>query len=99
MYQSHVRVVARIVALPDKESQLESVLRALIGPTRAEAGCVSYQLLRQQNDPTEFTFVEEWVNDAAIDAHFETLHLQTALQQVADLLASAPDIRRYTIIE
>lgn len=93
-----VRVIARITAQPGKEAELESILRALITPTRQEAGCISYQLLRHQSDVTEFTFVEEWQSDAAIDAHFETPHLQNALAQASELLACAPDIRRYTIL-
>ncbi len=98
MSQEHIRVIARITAQPGKEAQLEAILKQLIAPTRDEAGCVSYQLLRQQGDKTEYTFVEEWRSNAAIDAHFETPHLQQALVQVADLLACAPDIRRYTIV-
>lgn len=94
-----VRVIARITAQPGKEAELETVLRALIAPTRQESGCISYQLLRHQSDATEFTFVEEWKSDAAIDAHFETSHLQNALAQAAALLACAPDIRRYVILE
>lgn len=99
MSQPTVRVIARITAQPGKEAELDTILRALIAPTRQEAGCISYQLLRHQTDTTEFTFVEEWQSDAAIDAHFETPHLQNALAQVAELLACAPDIRRYAILE
>lgn len=99
MSQQHVRVIARITAQPGKEAQLEAILRALVTPTRDEAGCISYQLLRHQGDNTEYTFVEEWQSNAAIDAHFETPHLQNALLQVADLLACAPDIRRYAVVE
>lgn len=98
MSQNSMRVVARITALPGKEKALEAVLTALVAPTREEPGCLGYQLLRHESDATEFTFVEEWRDNAAIDAHFETPHLKTALQQAAELLACAPDIRRYRVL-
>jgi len=98
MAKETVRVVARITARPEKVEELKIVLRGLLNPTRREKSCVSYQLLQNKADPTDFTFVEEWESDAAIDAHFATLHVQDALLQVASLVAKEPDIRRYAII-
>ena len=93
-----VHVVARITARPDTIAQLQTVLTALLEPTRREAGCLCYTLLHNQTDPTDFTFVEEWADAAALDAHLQTPHLQAALVQAADLLATAPDIRRYVLL-
>jgi len=99
MARKTVRVVARIVAKPDKVEELRSVLLDLVGPTRKETGCISYQLLQNKSDPTDFTFVEEWASDPAIDDHFTTPHVNEALSKAAaSLLASDPDIRRYFII-
>lgn len=93
-----LRVVARITALPDKADEVRSILLALIEPTRNEAGCLSYELLRNNADPTDFTFVEEWSSDATLDAHMATPHLQNAVAQTASLLSEPPDIRRYSLL-
>ena len=98
MSKQTVRVVARITARPDSVESLKSILLGLIGPTRAEEGCISYQLLQNNADPTDFTFVEEWVSDTAIDAHFATPHLQDALANGIDLFGKEPDIRKYSSI-
>ena len=90
-----VHVVARITARPDSVTQLQAVLTALLEPTRREAGCRSYVLLHNQADPTDFTFIEEWTDAAALDAHLHTPHLQAALAQAVNLLTTDPDIRRY----
>jgi quinol monooxygenase YgiN len=90
-----VHVVARIVAQRGKEKDLESVLRELVAPTRKEKGCVSYRLLVNPKDAADFTLVEEWASDAAIDQHVGTPHLQAALAKAGPLLGAAPDIRRY----
>jgi quinol monooxygenase YgiN len=94
MFQS-VRVVARVIALPDKIEQLKAVLIELIEPTRAEAGCIQYDLLQNTSDPTDFTFVEEWSSTAALEAHLTSQHLQKAINQINGLVAQSPDIRRY----
>jgi quinol monooxygenase YgiN len=90
-----VHVVARITAKPGKEENLFDILRQIVAPTRREAGCIRYELFRNDADPTDFTFVEEWESDAAIDSHMVTPHIQAAFATVEGLLAAAPDIRRY----
>jgi len=99
MDKQSIRVVANITARPERVEELLEVLQALIGATRKEKGCVSYELLRHKTDPCDFVFVEEWENEAALDAHFATPHLQEALVQTKPLLAAAPDIRRYVVVE
>lgn len=42
-----------------------------------------------------FTFVEEWADAAALNAHLATPHPQAVLAQAPALLAMAPDTRRY----
>lgn len=93
-----VRVVARITARPDTVSELHALLLGLLEPTRREPGCLRYQLLQNLADPTDFTFVEEWADETALNAHFTTPHLQAVLAKAPPLLAAEPDIRRYTLI-
>jgi quinol monooxygenase YgiN len=93
-----IRVVARIVARKEKADQVRDILAGLVDPTRSEAGCISYVLLQNKTDLTDFTFVEEWKNDGAIDAHMRTPHIVQALMKLPDLIAAAPDIRRYTVV-
>ncbi len=98
MPNNQLRVVAHITSKPDTVQQTKELLTGLIEPTRAEDGCVTYELLQNNNDPTDFTFVEEWADDAALDAHLNSPHLGSALPLLADLLAAPPDIRRYSLI-
>ena len=98
MPQSTVRIVARITALPDKVNDVRLLLEALIEPTRSEAGCISYELLQNKADATDFTFVEEWSGDQALDAHLGSKHIQNAIAGTAPLLATPPDIRKYSLL-
>ncbi len=99
MAASSIRIVARLTAKPDCADKVLSILRAVVEPTRQEAGCISYQLLQNRADSTDFTFVEEWVSDGAIDNHLAATHIQEALVRLAGLLSAAPDIRRHTLLK
>lgn len=98
MAGSTIRVVARIVARKENADQVGEILAGLVAPTRAEDGCIDYTLLRNRADRTDFTFVEEWASDAALEAHLKRPHVVQALVKLPDLIAAAPDIRRYTVV-
>jgi len=93
-----IRVVARIAAKPDKVEELKSVLLGLVAPTRGEKGCVSYQVCQSRIDAGDFACAEEWSDSSAIDAHMATPHMRDVFVKAQSLLASAPDIRSYSII-
>lgn len=93
-----LRVVAHLRSKPDKVEEARAALTALIGPTRGENGCVAYELLQNNADPTDFTFVEEWTDDGVLDVHLESDHIKDLVSRAADLFAAEPDIRRYTLV-
>ncbi|AFY51310.1 hypothetical protein Nos7524_5620 (plasmid) [Nostoc sp. PCC 7524] len=98
MTNQTIHVVARFVALPDKVEELKALLLGLIEPTGQEAGVIKYQLLQNQSDPTDFTFVEEWESEAALDTHLASRRLQVPIAKLEGLIATPPDIRRYSLL-
>jgi len=95
MSKTTLRVVARLVAFPDQVAELKSLLLSVIEPTRKEKGCIKYELLQNQADPTDFTFVEEWESADLLDLHLGSTHIQDAVQKLDGLAVGPPDIRRY----
>ena len=94
-----LRVIARARAKAEHITQVREILSALVEPTRRESGCLSYELLQNNADPTDFVFVERWANATAEQAHFVTPHLLSALQRLEGLLASEPQICRYGTVK
>lgn len=90
-----LHVVARFVARSDSIDALRTLLLGALEPTRREAGCIRYELLQNASDPTDFTFVEEWADEAALAAHLATPHLAVLLEHAPPLLAAELDVRRY----
>jgi quinol monooxygenase YgiN len=91
-----IRVIALFAAKPGREAELINLLSGLTGPTRAEKGCISYELIQKNDDPTSLAMVEEWASPETLGVHSKSDHLKKARGAMADLLAAPPDIRLYT---
>jgi quinol monooxygenase YgiN len=99
MRRDTLRVVARIKALPERVDAVRSILLELIEPTRKEEGCLLYELLQNKSDPTDFTFVEEWEDDASLIFHAASEHMKTVGDKLREAIAEPPDIRRYSVVK
>jgi quinol monooxygenase YgiN len=90
-----VTVIARLHAKPGREAALQEECRKIIAPTRAEPGCLSYDLHQSPTDPSLLLFHEQWASNDDIDQHFKTPHVRQALQATEPLLAEPMDITRW----
>jgi quinol monooxygenase YgiN len=99
MPKSVLGVVARISAKPESVDVVRDGLQSLLQPTRSEVGCIIYELMQNESDPTDFTFYEEWTDAAALDAHGLTEHMASTFAQLDGHLAAPPDVRRYSYID
>lgn len=86
-------VVAVLRARPERSDEVREALRSLIAPTRAEAGCLRYDLGQPHDDPATFILTESWRSRADLDAHFAKPHFQALVGQQDALLAEPPSIR------
>jgi quinol monooxygenase YgiN len=92
-------VIARVRAKAGQESRLRHELQRLLAPTRAEAGCIDYELHQSQTDPAVFALYENWTSQAALDAHFQTPYLQAFFKLLPELADGQPDITKWTIVK
>ncbi len=95
MTDETVTVVAHVKARPGAEREVEEGLRALVAQSRAEKGCLSYDLHRSEDDPCLFLLYENWESEEALQDHLLTTHVQDALKEVAPLLTERADITRW----
>ena len=76
MDNNQVILNVRMEAVAGREQELESRLTALVEPTRAEPGCIAYDLHRSDEKAGVFMFCETFASQAALDAHLATPHFQ-----------------------
>lgn len=82
-----VDVVAHLCAKPGCESALRLVLESFVAPTRQEKGCLRYDLHVDLDDPTKFTFVEEWESRVDLEKHGQSEHIAAGRLQFPALLS------------
>jgi len=88
--ESRFRTVAILKTSPENAAELRGHLLALVEPSRADPGCVTYILHEVIDSPGTFVFYEGWEDIAAIDAHIATEKLQR-LREVCKRLLIEPE--------
>ena len=94
---SKMMIVARLSIKPDKIKDFTEVAKEMIANSNKEEGCTSYQLFQDPYDNSKFVFVEEYKNQAAVDAHFATDYFKAFGTKIGDLIAGAPEIKVITV--
>ena len=69
-------ILAQITAMEGKEDLVHDALLALVEPTRAEEGCVQYDLHRDNDAPGFFVFYETWESRELWRKHMNAPHLE-----------------------
>lgn len=73
---SDLKIVAKIIAKPEKIEFVKSELIKLIDTTRAEEGCIQYELQQDNEVPSIFFFIETWVSEAHLEKHLANDHIK-----------------------
>ena len=62
------------IAKEDHINQLKTLLEAMVLPSRAEVGCLKYNIYQIENDPKRFIVIESWEDEAALERHKHSKH-------------------------
>ena len=86
-------IIANIHANPDQIERVRKELEKLVPITRAEKGCLNYDLHRDNSDPAHFMFYENWESRELWQTHMNAPHLAAYLQ------ATEGAVRQFTLNE
>jgi quinol monooxygenase YgiN len=81
-------ILAQINAEPGKEALVHSELEKLVPITRAEAGCLQYDLHVDNENPGFFVFYENWENRELWQTHMNAPHLAAYMAATEGAVAS-----------
>lgn len=81
-------VIARVQAKAEHRAEVEAELRRMVAATRAEPGCLRYDLFADQDGGSGFSLVEAYTDEAALEAHRASAHYQTFRGRIGDWLAA-----------
>ena len=92
-------VVARVRAKAGQEARLRRELQGLVSQTRAEAGCLRYDLHESKTEPGWFLLYEMWKSEADLDTHFQTPYLKALFQMAPELRDGPSEVTKWTKLE
>ncbi|MDP8242433.1 MAG: putative quinol monooxygenase [Candidatus Hinthialibacter antarcticus] len=84
---SKLTIVANITANSDKIDGVKAELEKLIPTTRAEEGCIQYDLHQDNENPAHFLFFENWESRELWQVHMNTPHLAAFLKATEGAIA------------
>jgi quinol monooxygenase YgiN len=87
-------VLVRFIVKSGQEARVESVLRKMVVNTRQEPGCRRYDLFEVSAGSAgkNFYLIENYADDAAVQAHRDTLHYKEYRASIMDLLAQPIEV-------
>ena len=91
-------LVAQLRAKPGMEQELVRTMTALVGPSRAESGCIDYHLHQSNDDPANIVVYENWDSMADLEKHFEEPYLKAFFVRKDELVEGEIDIKFYTML-
>ena len=81
-------ILAQITAAPGKEDLVRTELEKLVPITRAEAGCIQYDLHVDNENPGFFVFYENWESRELWQDHMNAPHLAAYMQATEGAVAT-----------
>jgi len=62
------------IAKEGSEAKMKELLTAMVEPSKAEDGCIFYDIFQYENNRRKFMAVESWRDEAALDGHKASEH-------------------------
>ena len=84
-----VYVIATLTVKSEMKAELFAAAKDCIAATRAEKGCISYDLFESTTDPDKLVFVEQWESAEHLPQHSKSDHMR-AFGRVAVKCFAAP---------
>jgi quinol monooxygenase YgiN len=88
-----VGVIARLKIQEGKNEEFEAIFKELQAAVAAnEPNNNFYAIHRSANDPQTYVVLEQYADQAALDAHGKTDHFRTLGAKMGGCMAGAPEI-------
>lgn len=94
---SQLTLVVYSRAKPGMEEELGKRLLTLVEPSRAEEGCISYDIHQSNDDPAVWMAYENWRSEDDLALHFTMPYLRAFADRKDEVLAEPLDIRKFSL--
>ena len=80
-----ITIIAKFDVKPPHIEEFTKCVINCVRETKKERGCLSYKFYQNRRDKSQFTFIEEWLNDVAIEQHNNAPHFKRFIEEIRHL--------------
>jgi quinol monooxygenase YgiN len=92
-------LIVRFKIKPGNEKKMEEEARRVSKASRAEKGCLAYELHRDLENKGEYVLFERWKGTSALEAHFKEEHTKAILALLGEVAAGPPEVKLLAPVE
>ena len=96
---AEIKLVATLVSKDGAGAAVREILTGLAAKSRAESGCVAYELYESAAVAGTFVTIEVWADQEALDQHMRGLNLKFAAAALREHLDGAPALHPLIAID
>ncbi|MCH5210977.1 MAG: antibiotic biosynthesis monooxygenase [Oscillospiraceae bacterium] len=93
-----ITIIAKFSVYSDKIEEFKKCAINVTRETRKEKGNLAYKIYQDRHDPSKFTFIEEWLNDTAIEQHNNAKHFIKFIEDIKPLTEGEVNIEQLSNI-
>ena len=90
-----ITIIAKFDVKPSHIEEFTKCVINCVRETKKERGCLSYKFYQNRRDKSQFTFIEEWLNDTAIEEHNNAKHFMQFVDKITPLLNGEIKIEQF----
>lgn len=87
-----ISIIAKFKVNEGEEQNFLTLTKDLIQASKAEDGCIEYDLHKNVKEPRTFCMIEKWKNKEAVDFHNNTSHFTSAVPKIVEIAQAEIDV-------
>jgi quinol monooxygenase YgiN len=91
-------VIAQYQTEPGGGDSVAAILARHAAQTRAEPGCILFLVNRSEQEPDQFVLYEQYIDEAAFEAHRQSPHFRDNVERAVAPLLAARSWQRYQLV-
>jgi quinol monooxygenase YgiN len=88
-----------IYAQIPRRTEVRELMRSTQASVREQPGCIAYTFAETLDDPGHFVVVQQWLDQAALDAHYRSEAFADYQEKIAGLLVRTSELSLHVVEE
>ena len=92
-------LIAKSTVREGKQEEFIRFAGKMVEGTRKEAGCISYDLVKDETEDAVFYFIEKYKDEAALEAHRASAYFHTYVPMLGALRTKPSELSKCVTID